>query len=73
MKEALPLPSKQPDYRVNRSHSDFLINLRVPAATLKQALLRAWDAGKPLAQIPLKQIAALAGEKYTLDEWNFKF
>ena len=30
VEQALPLPSRQPDYRVNRSHADFLINLNVP-------------------------------------------
>ena len=36
VEQALPLPSRQPDYRVNRSHADFLINLNVPAPTIKR-------------------------------------
>ena len=35
VEKILPLPSRQPDYRVNRSHTDFLINLNVPAHTIK--------------------------------------
>jgi lipoate-protein ligase A len=73
MERALPLPSKQPEYRVNRSHTDFLVNLKVPAARLKIALRTAWGALEPLAEIPFAQITALAKEKYGLDEWNFKF
>jgi lipoate-protein ligase A len=73
LEKVLPMPSKQPDYRINRSHSDFLMNLRVPAALIKNALLKAWDAADPLAEIPSFQVALLAREKYSLDEWNFKF
>ena len=73
VEKALPLPSRQPDYRVNRSHSDFLINLNVPPHTIKAALAKAWDATGVLDPIPLDQITLLAREKYALDEWNLKF
>jgi lipoate-protein ligase A len=73
VEQVLPLPSRQPDYRVNRSHSDFLTNLNVPASTISTALIKAWDATAPLAQIPYDQITLLAREKYSLDEWNFRF
>jgi lipoate---protein ligase len=73
VEKVLPLPSRQPDYRVNRSHSDFLINLGIPPHTLKAALAKAWDATDPLAPVPLEQITRLAREKYALDEWNLKF
>jgi lipoate-protein ligase A len=73
LEKVLPLPSRQPDYRVNRSHSDFLINLKVPDHTIKTALSKAWNATEPLAAIPFDQITFLAHEKYALDEWNFKF
>src|SRR5438552_1825728 len=69
----LPLPARQPDYRRNRSHSDFLINLNLPGATVKAALLKTWDATEPLAETPSAQIANLAREKYNREEWNFKF
>ena len=73
VEKALPLPSRQPDYRVNRSHADFLINLNVPAPTINAALIKAWDATAPLAPIPFDQITRLAREKYSLDEWNLRF
>lgn len=73
LERTLPMPSKQPDYRINRSHSAFLMNLRVPANLIKTALLRAWNAAEPLAEIPSTQISLLTREKYVLDEWNFKF
>ncbi|HOX58869.1 MAG TPA: lipoate--protein ligase family protein [Candidatus Paceibacterota bacterium] len=73
VEKTLPQPSRQPDYRLNRSHSDFLINLNVPPHALKTALAKAWKATIPLAPIPLDLITRLVGEKYALDEWNLKF
>jgi lipoate-protein ligase A len=73
LEKILPMPSRQPDYRVNRSHSEFLLNLRVPAHTVKAALAKAWCAAAPLAQIPFGHIETLVDEKYSQDEWNFRF
>ena len=73
VEQALPLPSRQPDYRVNRSHTDFLINVNVPAPTISAALIKTWDATAPLASIPLDEITRLAREKYSLAEWNLRF
>jgi lipoate-protein ligase A len=73
VEKALPLPSKQPDYRFSRSHSDFLFNLRVPADLLKTALRKTWNATTPFPQLPIAQIASLVREKYSRPEWNFKF
>jgi len=71
--ELLPMPSKQPDYRESRAHTDFLTNLNVPADKVKIALQRAWKAEEPFENPPLEKIAALAREKHTTREWNFKF
>jgi lipoate---protein ligase len=73
VEKTLPLPSRQPDYRVNRSHTDFLLNLKVSDHELKNALAKAWNATAPLEPIPFDQITHLAREKYALDEWNFRF
>lgn len=71
--ELLPMPSKQPDYREHRPHSGFLTNLNVPADALKAALRQAWKAEQRLENPPLETIAALAREKYSTREWNYKF
>ncbi len=73
VEKILPMPSRQPDYRLDRSHSDFLTNLKLPASNLKAVLARAWGANEPLAGLPINQIQNLARSKYALDEWNFKF
>jgi len=73
VEKALLFPSKQPDYRLNRSHGDFLMNLMVPPETIEQTLRKAWGADKQIPQVPFGQIAALCREKYQRDEWNLKF
>jgi lipoate-protein ligase A len=71
--ELLPMPSKQPDYREHRAHTDFLMNLNISAEKVKAALRRAWKAEEPLKKTPLEKIKGLARDKYTTHEWNFKF
>ncbi len=73
IEKALRMPSRQPDYRANRSHTDFLVNLRVPAQIIKAALTRCWQATEPMAEIPVDETAHLMREKYSRPEWNFKF
>jgi lipoate-protein ligase A len=71
--ELLPMPSKQPDYRENRSHEQFLTSLNVPANEVKAALRQAWKAEEPLENPPLEKIVTLARDKYATREWNYKF
>jgi len=71
--ELLPMPSKQPDYREHRAHTEFLTNLNVPADEVKAVLREAWMAAVPLKKSPLAKITALARDKYATREWNLKF
>jgi lipoate---protein ligase len=73
LERVLPLPSRQPEYRANRPHASFLLNLKVASDTLKAVLRESWGAAVPLRTIPFSQIASLTREKYALPEWNFKF
>jgi lipoate-protein ligase A len=73
MEHALLLPARQPDYRLGRSHSDFLLNLKLKPSLLKATLQKAWRAADPLPLIPFDQIARLAQEKYNRHDWNFRF
>jgi lipoate-protein ligase A len=66
-------PSKQPDYRRNRSHKDFLTNFPLPSASVKAALANAWNATASVADFPRDQTAALAREKYATRAWSFRF
>jgi lipoate---protein ligase len=70
METYLTMPSRQPDYRVGRPHARFLMNLNAPAAVIKKALRDVWQA----ADLgPAPDCRRLAAEKYSRDEWNFKF
>lgn len=69
----LKFPSKQPGYRKDRHHSDFLTNLHLPVTAIKAALCQAWAAGQPLSNPPLGRIQELAREKYERPDWNRKF
>jgi lipoate-protein ligase A len=71
--ELLPMPSKQPNYRENRAHAEFLANLNVPADIVKHALQTAWKAGLPLEIVPRDKIVFLARDKYATKKWNWKF
>ena len=71
IEELLKMPSKQPDYRANRSHEKFLTNLHRPVEELKQALRCGWNASEKLESIP--DLSKLVQEKYLREDWNFKF
>jgi lipoate-protein ligase A len=71
--ELLPMPSQEPDYRGNRSHRDFVMNLPVEPGSVKAALRQEWQATEPLITPPLAEFTRLAAEKYSTAAWNHKF
>lgn len=70
--EVLRMPSKQPDYRHNRFHSEFLANLNLPADRVKHALATVWNTAGELNDFPKLQMRRLAQKKYSTLQWNFK-
>jgi lipoate-protein ligase A len=73
VERTLAMPSRQPDYRLNRPHRDFLVNLGPLTQCIKRALTEHWDAREPLIEIPEQEIARLVLEQFSLPEWNLKF
>jgi lipoate-protein ligase A len=71
--ELLPMPSLLPDYRAHRPHGEFVTNLPLPAAAVKAALAKEWNAVEELDHPPLEEMKKLTCEKYSTREWNFKF
>jgi lipoate-protein ligase A len=69
----LALPCKQPSYRQNRPHRDFLLNLGLPAAAIKQALRHAWTARGEPKMVPRARVERLVKNQYATREWTFKF
>ena len=73
IERTLPMPSQQPGYRANRSHTQFLRNLGVAGAEVQSALIEAWSALQPFTAVPFERITRLAEEKYATEAWNGKF
>ncbi|MFQ5902299.1 MAG: biotin/lipoate A/B protein ligase family protein [Candidatus Binatia bacterium] len=73
VEKLLPLPPRQSPYRRNRSHRDFLTNLKVPSYMIKEALKRSWNATVRLRDLPSRRIDELVAKRYSREEWNFKF
>jgi lipoate-protein ligase A len=67
---ALRFPSKQPDYRANRSHPEFLVNLEVPAAAIQSTLEQVWRVSDRLDKAPKAQLARLMGDRYGRGDWH---
>ncbi len=64
----LKLPPRQPEYRRQRSHRDFLANIPASAEQLKRCLREAWSADEMPAW-PQDLVQQLVTEKYALEEW----
>lgn len=69
----LPIPRRQPDYRQNRTHEQFLTNVEIERDVIRKTLKDAWKVSGDLKNIPLEKIEALAVERYASEAWNFKF
>jgi hypothetical protein len=66
------MPTQQPEYRGQRSHTEFLTNLDLSAARLKDAFCRTWAVNGDLSDFPARETSRLAAEKYSSPQWNFK-
>jgi lipoate---protein ligase len=63
-------PSRQPDYRADRQHGDFIRNLGRPRAWVVDRLRSAWLAEAQRDDVPAALVARLVEEKYSLREWT---
>lgn len=70
-------PSKEPEYRKARNHSDFLGNLKVQRKEIEEMLIRAFSTGRrvviELGEEDIKSVKDLARNKYSIKEWNYCF
>jgi lipoate-protein ligase A len=67
----LGTPPRQPDYRQDRTHREFLMNLCIPVADLRTAIADAWMASESWREWPREATEHLVAEKYGRREWNF--
>jgi lipoate---protein ligase len=73
MEELLRIPPKQPTYRKNRPHGQFVKNLQRPAREIIEAVKIAWSATTPFGAVPSAAIDQLVRERYGREDWTFKF
>jgi hypothetical protein len=50
-----------------------LCNLNADRASIKESLVKTWQAIDPLEKVPVETIGKLVAEKYARGEWNLKF
>lgn len=63
-------PSRQPDYRQQRSHNDFVTNIALPKSTLIDQFIAAWNAQPAACNSELLvQARALGDSRYESPEW----
>ena len=65
----LKMPPRQPEYRRQRSHVDFLTNLPIAADALERIMREIWQADEVLVEWPAARVKKLVDEKYECDEW----
>jgi lipoate-protein ligase A len=66
----LRLPERQPEYRANREHGDFVMNLPVGREELKRRLRFAWEAREDAGLWPEEMVRRLVEEKYSQADWT---
>jgi len=66
----LQMPPRQPDYRQEREHHDFITNLDTGADQLRQLLVAQWQATGAAASWPRERTGQLVASRYGKEEWN---
>jgi lipoate-protein ligase A len=66
----LPMPPRQPGYRAGRPHHQFVTNLPISRADLRQAMITGWLANEPCQGWPRELTANLVAQRYGLASWH---
>ena len=65
-------PPRQPSYRMNRDHSDFVTTVPINRHAIEDALRTAWNAIHTCDQWPKERFRKLTSEKYESAQWNHR-
>jgi lipoate-protein ligase A len=68
--EYLNPPERQPEYRHDRPHAEFVTNLPLTVEEAKRLLVTEWQPEDDYAPLPLEKMRELVAEKYSRDDWN---
>lgn len=73
LQRLLKQPTRQPEYRTQRSHEDFVANIPLSRDQIVDCLVHAWQ-GKPAfySDETLEQARRLAQSRYEQDQWNLE-
>jgi lipoate-protein ligase A len=63
---------RQPAYRKERTHRQFVQNIGLSAAEMKQAIGDAFSVSQPLTDWPQEMVRELVRERYSADSWNLR-
>jgi lipoate---protein ligase len=69
----LKSPPRQPAYRRARAHADFVANLPLSRAVVREAVCEAWPTDGETAAWPSDRVEQLVRERYSRDEWNLAY
>lgn len=70
MAKYLHAPERQPDYRRDRPHAEFVANLPIAVAGAKRLLVAEWEPDGEYDPVPWDAVRRLVAEKYARDDWN---
>ena len=70
--QCLGAPHRQPDYREQRAHEDFVTSIPASVTDVKQALAKQFDATTISEDAPLSMAEELVASKYQDPEWLAK-
>ncbi len=70
--DCLGTPQRQPDYRKDRSHGEFLTLLPTDPQQLRKAIISQWEADSARYDWPVDLTRQLSAEKYLTEAWTHK-
>jgi len=68
----LTSPEREPEYRSQRNHLEFVINYDISPTLLRDSLIETWQAIEPEPELPLERVQQLVQEKYATEGWNLR-
>jgi len=68
----LKLPPRRPDYRGERSHEGFLMNVPVAPKVMEARMRSIWQAKEERYDWPREQVQRLVAERYAENAWIFR-
>lgn len=72
IREYLGTAPRQPAYRQQRAHGDFVTNLSLTSTELKQSIRHFFGASQTLATWPQETVRQLIAERYSQASWNHR-